>query len=131
MVRIFGLHQNSLYLTESPSKTTGTLRCIVSFSVSSTTMEKGPMKSRPDYHRTTRAIVSMNKEAGQNTKSMRRNNYREDLVPEGRLAFLALIQLETIRRGEPNLRCKFHTKASPRIRRRACLGKPRSINSYI
>ena len=26
---------------------------------------------------------------------------------------------------------KFHTKASSRIRRRACLGKPRSINSYI
>ena len=40
------------------------------------------MKSRPDYHQTTRAIVSMNKEAGQNTKSMRRNNYREDLGPE-------------------------------------------------
>ena len=27
-------------------------------------MEKGPMKSRPDYQKTTRAIVSMNKEAG-------------------------------------------------------------------
>ena len=40
------------------------------------------MKRRPDYHETTRAIVRMNKEAGQNTKSMRRNNYREDLDPE-------------------------------------------------
>ena len=28
-------------------------------------MEKGPQKRRPDYHQTTRAIVSMNKEAGQ------------------------------------------------------------------
>ena len=28
-------------------------------------MEIGPFKSRPDYHQTTRAIVSMNKEAGQ------------------------------------------------------------------
>ena len=38
-------------------------------------MEKGPMKSCP-----TRAIVSVNKEAGQITKSMRRNNYREDII---------------------------------------------------
>ena len=27
-------------------------------------LERGPIKSRPDYHQTTRAIVSMNKEAG-------------------------------------------------------------------
>ena len=40
------------------------------------------MRSRPDYHETTRAIVSINKEAGENTKSMRRNNDREDLDPE-------------------------------------------------
>ena len=34
-------------------------------------------------------------------------------------------------RNEPNLRLKIpHTKASPRIRRRACLGKPRSIHSW-
>ena len=32
-------------------------------------------------------------------------------------------------RGEPNLRIKFHTMASPKINRRACLGKPRSIHS--
>ena len=40
------------------------------------------MKSRPDYHKTTRAIVSMNKEAGQTHESKRRNNYREYLDPE-------------------------------------------------
>ena len=39
-------------------------------------MEKGPIKSRPDYHQTTRAIVSMNKEAGQTQESKRRHNYR-------------------------------------------------------
>ena len=76
------------------------------------------MKSRPDYHKTTRAIVSMNKEAGQNTKSMRRNNYREDLDPE-KLDWLRWLsyKLEMVLRGEPNLRFKFHTKASSRIRR--------------
>ena len=45
-------------------------------------MERGPIKSRPDYHQTTRAIVSMNKEAGQIEESKRRHNYREDLDPE-------------------------------------------------
>ena len=33
-------------------------------------------------------------------------------------------------RGEPKLRFKFHTKASSRIRRRACLGKPRSDDRW-
>ena len=45
-------------------------------------MERGPIESRPDYHQTTRAIVSMNKEAGQIQESKRRHNYREDLDPE-------------------------------------------------
>ena len=46
-------------------------------------MEKCPVKSRPDYHETTRAIVSMNKEAGQNPQIIsRRNRYREDLDPQ-------------------------------------------------
>ena len=40
------------------------------------------MKSRPDFRKTTRDIVSMNNEAGQTTRSMRRNNYCEDLEPE-------------------------------------------------
>ena len=45
-------------------------------------MDKGPFKSRPDYHQTTRAVVSMNKEAGQTQESERRHNYREDLDSE-------------------------------------------------
>ena len=57
-----------------------TLHCIIFGTIQN--MEKGLMKSRPDYHETTRVIGSMNKEASQNTKSMRRNNYREDLDPE-------------------------------------------------
>ena len=31
-------------------------------------MERRPMKSRPDYHETTQAIVSMKREAGQNPR---------------------------------------------------------------
>ena len=43
-------------------------------------MEKGPMKSRPDCHETTRAFVSMNKEASQNPRIIsRRNKCRDDL----------------------------------------------------
>ena len=45
-------------------------------------MEKGPFKSRPDYHQTTRATVSMNIEASQIQESKRRHNYREDLDPK-------------------------------------------------
>ena len=41
------------------------------------------MKSRPDYHETSRAIVSMNKEAGQNPQTIsRRNRCRDDLDPQ-------------------------------------------------
>ena len=58
-----------------------TLRCF-HFRYDPKHMERGPMKSRPNYHQTTRAIVSMNKEAGQTQESKRRHNYREDLDPE-------------------------------------------------
>ena len=41
------------------------------------------MKSRPDYHETTRAIVSMNKEAVQNPQIVsKRNKSSNDLDPE-------------------------------------------------
>ena len=46
-------------------------------------MEKGPMESRPDNDETTRATVSMNKEAGQNPQIISRmNKCRDDLDPE-------------------------------------------------
>ena len=63
------------------------------------------IKSRPDYHQTTRAIGSMNKEAGQIQEPERRHNYREDLDPEKLdWLFLALSQLEMVLHGKPNLR---------------------------
>ena len=83
-------------------------------------------KNRPDYHRTTRAIVSMNKEACQTQDSKRRHNYRQDLDSEKLGWIIWLSQLEMILRGAPNLRINFHTMASPK-----CLGKPRSINQCI
>ena len=49
---------------------------------------------------------------------------------EARLAYMALTQLEMVLRGEPHLSIKFHTMASPKINRRACIGKPRSFHSW-
>ena len=49
------------------------------------------MKSRPDYQETTRAVVSMNREAGQNPQTVsKRNKCRDDLDPE-KLKWLAWI----------------------------------------
>ena len=62
------------------------------------------MKSSPDYHQTTGAIVSMNREAGQIQESKRRHNYREDLDPEKLDWLFWLSQLEMVLRGKPNLR---------------------------
>ena len=58
-----------------------TPRCII-FGTIHNKWRKASMRSHPDYHETTRAMLSMNREACQNTKSMRRNNYREDPDPE-------------------------------------------------
>ena len=92
-------------------------------------MERGPIKSRPDYHQTTRAIVSMNKEAGPDSRIKKTSQLPRGSGPrEARLAFLALSQLEMVLRGKPNFRLKFHTIASTKISRSACLGKPRSIH---
>ena len=93
-------------------------------------MERGPIKSRPDYHQTTRAVVSMNKAAGQTQKSKKTSQSPRGSGPrEARLGFfMALSQSEMVLRGKPNLRFKFHPMASPRISRSVCLGKPRSIH---
>ena len=46
-------------------------------------MERGPIKSRPDYHETTPPIVSMNREVGQNPQiASRRSKCHDDLNPE-------------------------------------------------
>ena len=73
------------------------------------------MKSRPDYHETTWAIISMNKEAGQNPKIAQRNKCRDDLDPEilKWLIWLSLTQLKVVLRCDPTLR--FHTVTPSRI----------------
>ena len=72
----------------------------------------------------------MNKVAGQTQESKKTTQLsRGSGLREARLAYMALTQLEMVLCGEPNLRFKFHTMASPKINRRACLGKPRSIHS--
>ena len=87
-------------------------------------MERGSIKSRPDYHQTTRAFLSMNKEAGQIQESQRRHINRDPekldwlkRLSHNRKWFFALIS-----------GFRFHTVASPKISRSACLGKPRSIH---
>ena len=96
-------------------------------------MEKGLVKSRPDNHETTRTIVSMNKEAGQNPQIFSRRNKmsRWSGLREVRMANMLLTQFDKVLRSEPTLRFKFHTAASSRSRNRASLGKPRSIDSNI
>ena len=46
-----------------------------------------------------------------------------------RMAGLVIIQLEMVLCSPQTLRCKFFTNASPTITRRACLGKPRRMDS--
>ena len=85
--------------------TTRTIRCVVSFSrYHPNIWRKAPMKSLPDNHETTRATVSMNKEAGQNPQSIsRRNKFTRRSGPrEARMANMDLTQLEMVLRGEPD-----------------------------
>ena len=92
-------------------------------------MEKGPMISRPDYHKTTQATVSMNKEAGQTQESTKRHNHRKDL-DRGKLDWLFGLShiwkwYFAVNRISDLNSTQF---ASPKINRRVCLGKPRSIH---
>ena len=67
-------------------------------------MEKGRLKRRPDYHQTTQAIVSTNKEAVQAQESNRRQISRRSGPREARLAQMALSQWEMVFRGELHLK---------------------------
>ena len=87
------------------------------FAVSSTNGEMLEEKVFQFTIKLRRLQSSICKEAGQNTKSMRRNTYRENL------------DQKKVLRGEPILKFKFYTMASTKISRRACPGKPRSIHS--
>ena len=103
MVRIFGPNENNRYVAQSlKNNWNDSLRCII-FGTIRNTWREDPRKSRPDYHQTTRAIVSMNKEAGLTQEPKRRHNHREDLNPR-KLDWLtlALSHLEMVLRGKPN-----------------------------
>ena len=52
-------------------------------------------------------------------------------IQKTRMAGLVIRQLEMALCSPQALRCKSYTNASPRIRRRACLGKPRRVDSDI
>ena len=68
-------------------------------------MERGPMKSRPDYNQTTRAIASMKKRSRSDSRIKKTTHLPRGSGPrEARLAYMALSQLEMVLRGEPNLR---------------------------
>ena len=121
--------EQSIFRTKPlQNKWNDTQRCII-FGTIRNRWREDPIKNRPDYHQTTRTIVSMNKAAGQIQESKRRHNYHDYLDTEKlHWLYMALSQLEMVLRGKPNLRFKFHTTASPKISRSACFGKPRSIH---
>ena len=105
MVRIFGLHQSiDISHKDSPEQLDRDAT-LYHFRYDPKQTEKGPIKSRPDYHQTARAIVSMKKEAGQIQESKRRHNYREDLDPE-KLDWQKWLShnWKMVLRGERNLR---------------------------
>ena len=81
-------------------------------------------KSRTDYHETSRAIVSMNREAGQNPEIVSKGNKcRDDLYPEKIERFVWLPYLEMEFRGQPTFRkFGFHTVAISRIDRQPSHG---------
>ena len=59
-------------------------------------------------------IGSMNKETNQTQRIKKTTQLSRGSGPrEVRLAYMALTQVEMVLCGEPNLRCKFHTKAQP------------------
>ena len=62
------------------SKCYATQNCFI-FGTIQTNRRKDQSKTRPDYRNTTRATVSMNKEAGQTQESRRSPSYRDDLDP--------------------------------------------------
>ena len=84
MVRILGLRQNNLDITHNACpEQLERYAVLYHFRYHPKYMENGPMKGRPDCHETTRAIVSMNKQAGQNPQIISRiNKCRDDLDPE-------------------------------------------------
>ena len=130
MVRIFGLHQNNRYYAQCLSRTIGTIRSVVSFSVRSETNGERPNKKAPRLPSNNTSCCQHEQRCGSDSRIKRTTQLPRGSGPrEARLAYMALSQLEIVLRGEPNLIIRFHTMASPHIKRRACLGKPTSTHS--
>ena len=82
MVRMFGItSEQSIFRTNASPEQLERYATLYHFRYDPKQMER-PIQNRPDYHQTTRAIVSTNTEAGQVQESNRRHNYREDLDPK-------------------------------------------------
>ena len=114
MVRIFGLHQNNRYFAQSLSRTIGTIRYVVSFSVGSETNGKRshekPSKLPSNY-----TSYRKHEQRSRSDSRIKKTSQlpRGSGPREARLAYMALLHLEMELRGKPNLRFKFHTMASP------------------
>ena len=68
--------EQSIFRTTAPQEQLERYAACYHFRYHPKYMEKGPLKSRPDYHETTRATVSMKKEAGQNPQIISRRMSR-------------------------------------------------------
>ena len=93
-------------------------------------MEKGPFKKSSRLSSNNTGCCQHEQRSRSDSRIKKTTQLsRGSGLREAPLAYMALTQLEMVLRGEPNLRIKFHTMASPKINRRACLGKPASIRS--
>ena len=129
MVRIFALHQNNRYFAQSLSRRMGTIRYVVSFSVRPETNVKRTHK-KPSRLQSNYTSYRKHEQRSRSDSRIKKTSQlpRGSGPREARLAYVALSQLAIVLRGKPNLRFSFHTMASSKISRSACLGKPRSVH---
>ena len=121
MVRIFGLHQNNRYFAQCLSRTIKTIRSVVSFSVRSETHGRGPIKKSSRLPSNYTSYRKHEQRSKSDSRIKKTSQLPRGSGPrEARLAKMALSQLAMALRGEPNLRIKFRTMASPNINKRAC-----------
>ena len=116
MVRTFGLRQNNRYYAQCLSEKLERNAALYHFRYDPKQMKKGPIKRRPGLscqHKQRRRSDSRIKKM---TQLSRGSGLRE-----ARLAYMAFAQLEMVLRGEPNLRIKFHTMASPKKKQKSML----------
>ena len=123
MVRIFGSRQNNRYYAQCLSRRIGTIRSVVSSSVRSETNGQRPNKKAPRFPSNNKGCCQREQRSRSDSSIKKTTQLPRGSGPrEARLAEMALSQFEMVLRGEANLRLKFHTVASLRISRIACLG---------